>query len=474
MRFVVQPTADASRISVTVDVAPAAQRPTNNTTTNATPNELENPNRRTKAEPDAATPEREPPPCAWSVDCHLAAVRSGATVQLVAHQRACACRPTADFHFVDSTHRHYLFVWPHGTVECSLAAAPAPPVVHDAARDDAVVCCVRAPRSPVLQHAVGAVNTLSLRRWGIRPELFMPLYIDRATPLGPWLAETPYDYGWTVSKDLRDESPAARAAFVERLLRAGLFFLPADDSDAVWILPNPRGRFVIDLAAAPAWHVLPRRYRKLKERLRLSVNTCFAHALERTAVCKEHSWITSDVTDIMKQFIRSRSTDDAPERRGVGCAEEVEALCFELWCCETRSLVGAVFSYRFGRVCSDYTQGTFCKDNRSLGSLLTRIVGDLFRRCGVDLWYWGIEAPYMSEQYTTSLGGKVMKARSFFEQWYDLSKPSSAVSISDSATNRDTHISERPYRDIVSLVRSNEYLIKHLDFEPDMGSVCNV
>eukprot|EP00382_Lankesteria_abbotti_P004135 CAMPEP_0113846486 /NCGR_PEP_ID=MMETSP0372-20130328/1333_1 /TAXON_ID=340204 /ORGANISM="Lankesteria abbotti" /LENGTH=137 /DNA_ID=CAMNT_0000815633 /DNA_START=477 /DNA_END=890 /DNA_ORIENTATION=+ /assembly_acc=CAM_ASM_000359 len=86
---------------------------------------------------------------------------------------------------------------------------------------------------------------------------------------------------------------------------------------------------------------------------------------------------------------------------------------FELWCPLTGDLCAVVFSYCIGHVASDFSAVTLRRDKFSCGSLLTKAVGDIFQKCGLKLWYWGLEVDYMTLQYE----GSNIPSDKFYDLW---------------------------------------------------------
>lgn len=96
----------------------------------------------------------------------------------------------------------------------------------------------------------------------------------------------------------------------------------------------------------------------------------------------------------------------------------IRTYSFELWDTETKVLVAATFTYIIGTVACDFTCVTVEKDHRSCGTVLSRVVAETLKRCGVTLWYWGSELPYMKQFWRDHYGGVQIDSKKFYRRWW--------------------------------------------------------
>ena len=101
------------------------------------------------------------------------------------------------------------------------------------------------------------------------------------------------------------------------------------------------------------------------------------------------TWLNEKLIELLCELYGSTL---APDYDG-----PLEFLTFELWERSESSggtvdvekgPVAASFGYAInGRVFNDYTFMTLCRDRRSVGSILTRVVADILEQCDFLLWY---------------------------------------------------------------------------------------
>lgn len=79
-------------------------------------------------------------------------------------------------------------------------------------------------------------------------------------------------------------------------------------------------------------------------------------------------------------------------------------------------VVAATFGFACGNTFHDYTMATFVQDNRSCGSIVTKLSGYILQKAGVKLWYWGMQVEYMKE-YLGKYGAVEFSKNEFYEKW---------------------------------------------------------
>ena len=199
-----------------------------------------------------------------------------------------------------------------------------------------------------------------------------------------------------------------------------LFALPT--GRGMSYLPNPSQRFCLDLrdgtdakdGAACGGHINWFRSRKMRRHLsdfRVVVKTKdFRPELEH---CKEYhlaraggTWLTNALMDMICA---------AADAAGAG-AGGVQHYCFSLHDRATGTLLACTFGFASGRVFEDYTMCTLHRDSRSVGAVLSKLVGFLLQASRFDLWYWGYKVAYM-EDYRSHYGATELDRKSFYEIW---------------------------------------------------------
>ena len=107
----------------------------------------------------------------------------------------------------------------------------------------------------------------------------------------------------------------------------------------------------------------------------------------------------------MKKLKKKKNNNEMDVEMIITKEKKVKFLIFELWEKKTKELIAASFGYFVGSILHDYTFMTLKKDNRSVGSILTKTIADILSNCGYDIWYWGFKLDYM-EEYEGKYGGK--------------------------------------------------------------------
>eukprot|EP01062_Namystynia_karyoxenos_P024091 TRINITY_DN19355_c0_g1_i1.p1 TRINITY_DN19355_c0_g1~~TRINITY_DN19355_c0_g1_i1.p1 ORF type:complete len:470 (+),score=100.87 TRINITY_DN19355_c0_g1_i1:62-1411(+) len=241
------------------------------------------------------------------------------------------------------------------------------------------------------------------------PDLDPRDYVSRGHPIGAVARVSHNDYLWS-RPDLADDD-----AFLYDLFMEAVFYLP---SGCVAQLPNPRHRFCIDLAKEVNW-ARSRRVRKAVKcgRWRMRCATDRASVARGLRIAAEvHSelygvtWLTPSY---ISTIARQAADPHAPVRH----------LVVELWDTTTDALVAVICSFCRGRCFHDYTHATVQRDSERLGTLLTKVTGHLLRRCGYELWYWGLRDPGGSTEYMGDFvpyGGSDWPRAEFCPKWHSL------------------------------------------------------
>ncbi|KPI85975.1 hypothetical protein ABL78_4977 [Leptomonas seymouri] len=115
-------------------------------------------------------------------------------------------------------------------------------------------------------------------------------------------------------------------------------------------------------------------------------------------------------------FIRFMGSccDEMPAQETVGA----RLVCIELVNESSAEVVAGCCGMAIGSVYHDYTMYTLhrCKD--SLGTFLTKLIGEALQQCGYSLWYWGFRIAYMAD-YEKHFGAVNMPRSIFYRRWCD-------------------------------------------------------
>lgn len=109
----------------------------------------------------------------------------------------------------------------------------------------------------------------------------------------------------------------------------------------------------------------------------------------------------------------NNGSPSSPQQNG---AFGVRLVCVELVDEAAAEVVAGCCGMAIGSVYHDYTMYTLrqCKD--SLGSFLTKLLGEALQRCGYTLWYWGFRLGYMAD-YEKHFGAVNMPRAEFYHRW---------------------------------------------------------
>ncbi|KPA83326.1 hypothetical protein ABB37_02984 [Leptomonas pyrrhocoris] len=130
-------------------------------------------------------------------------------------------------------------------------------------------------------------------------------------------------------------------------------------------------------------------------------------AYEYHLVQHEASWLDPAFIRLMGSCCEA-----APSQDTFG----VRLVCVELVDEAAAEVVAGCCGMAIGSVYHDYTMYTVrrCKD--SLGTFLTKLLGEALQRCGYTLWYWGLRLGYMAE-YEKHFGAVAMSRNEFYARW---------------------------------------------------------
>ena len=253
---------------------------------------------------------------------------------------------------------------------------------------------------------------------GMQSELFVS---EAHMPFGSWIMEHRGNWLWSAK-----EAGCWSSGFFNELFRCGLFALPVDTDDSMMPIINPESRYCIDLRASTAatWEK-SKRVRRHKRDFKLSVNRSFEKSLRALQQYHEiggATWMNERLflaLVAMQGQVWNVTDDKKEEKKGT----LIDHCVFELWepvvqeangssgsssttstptvtasksistteniLLDGHRLVAVVAGFGLGRVWHDYSMCTLLKDRRSVGALLTKAVGQLLKKCGYDVYYWG-------------------------------------------------------------------------------------
>jgi hypothetical protein len=195
------------------------------------------------------------------------------------------------------------------------------------------------------------------------------------------------------------------ATLLRKALKEVLFVLPIRHG---YYLPNPRHRFCLDLRKDINWfrnrklrRLLPHFYVSVKRSCRAELQMARAYHLDMD----NGSWLSDELIDLLDSIAVTEGNDS-----------DMQLFCFSLVEKSTERVAACTFGFASGGVFEDYTMCTLIKDDRSLGSVLNKLVGLMLQQAGISLWYWGYEVKYMKE-YISHYGAGLMERREFYDVW---------------------------------------------------------
>lgn len=268
----------------------------------------------------------------------------------------------------------------------------------------------------VQTHSIGHGLEPSLARR--LPDDMWRIYIGREHELGEWLACAPQNFVWVFKADF---------ALLRQLWLNACFTLPSPTSP-ITQCPNPSSRYCLDLTKATHW-LGGKKVKRHKNDFTLTVNGDYRETFRRCGA--EHSdrgqgtWITPELIDALDKC-----------RREDG---ELKVFSIELWEKSTGELAAAIMALSVGDIFHDYTMATLKRDKRSVGAILSKVVGHLLVECGYTLWYWGFKNPYMAE-YDNHYGGFLMDSqKDFWPRWKAALRMSPACDLATRVPSGSAH-----------------------------------
>lgn len=189
------------------------------------------------------------------------------------------------------------------------------------------------------------------------------------------IVETPGEYLFFCS-ELTTE-------ILESLCEAMLFALPMEGQ---LILPNPSQTFCLDLRKDINWFKNSK-VRRFASQFKLVIKTNILENLEearRYHSTRGGTWLTPTLAAQLNHLSMKKR-------------QRVQFYCFCLVELATGNTAACSFGFASGAVFQDYTMYTTCRDKRSCGSILNKVVGHVLQQAGFKLWYWGYELDYMQE-----------------------------------------------------------------------------
>jgi len=191
-----------------------------------------------------------------------------------------------------------------------------------------------------------------------------------------------------------------------------LFFLPGCHHDqSIAVLPNGLHRVCIDLRNPINWFKNKKKSKKMRE-FKLFIKKNFKEELlEAASIHHEEKGMTWLSPDLIDQLC-SISSQQQPHRK-------IELFCFQLVEKTSGKTAACTFGFGCGRAFHDYTMCTFQRDDRSCGTLLSKIVGRILQTMGYKLWYWGNLVEYM-KQYAVHYGLCEIPRPEFYRIWNSL------------------------------------------------------
>jgi Leu/Phe-tRNA-protein transferase len=198
---------------------------------------------------------------------------------------------------------------------------------------------------------------------------------------------------------------------LSQLYYDALFTLPMENKSLVF-LPNGRRRYVLDFRRSINWRGGKKTRKILRDPnfsgLRVAVNRNFEESLRAAMQYHEE---THDGTWITEELIRALI-----QLRNLGSVHGVQLLAVELMDEKSGAVLAGCLGFGLGEMYHDFTMYTLTRDQRSLGTFLTKVLGAALQESGYVLWYWGNRVPYMS-MFESRYGACEMDRRDFYSLW---------------------------------------------------------
>jgi Leu/Phe-tRNA-protein transferase len=218
------------------------------------------------------------------------------------------------------------------------------------------------------------------------------LYVGNEHSPDEWMMRCTGDWMWTVCGDY---------VFITKLFECALFALPS--TPPVIDLPNPLQRYCIDLKVGTRWDK-NKKMRKALGRLKMTINRQYKQSLEALVAYHQQKHGGTWMNAWLLQLLTKMSED---------MRSPVQQMVFEMW--EGEELVALTAGFGTGSAFHDYSMATLKRDQRGLGKILTKVVGQMLCTCGYDIWYWGYKSDYM--EYFDQYGGRHFDRQEFWNRW---------------------------------------------------------
>ncbi|CAM40403.1 conserved hypothetical protein [Leishmania braziliensis MHOM/BR/75/M2904] len=150
------------------------------------------------------------------------------------------------------------------------------------------------------------------------------------------------------------------------------------------------------------------------------VMECLQRAYSYHGHNKRSTWLNDVFISLMGQC-STRSMASSTDAAASQAAESdkphsVRLLCIELVEKATGEVMAGCCGIAVGRAYHDYTMYTLRRSKESLGTFLTKLIGEALQQCGYTLWYWGFCVEYM-QQYERHFGAVEMPRDVFYRRW---------------------------------------------------------
>lgn len=136
-------------------------------------------------------------------------------------------------------------------------------------------------------------------------------------------------------------------------------------------------------------------------------------AYDYHVVRHESSWLDPTFIRLMGSCCGSGSTSLSSHSHFHG---DTRLVCVELVDEAAKEVVAGCCGMAMGRAYHDYTMFTLRQSKDSLGTFLTKLLGEALQACGYTIWYWGFRVDYMAD-YERHFGAVNMPRREFYDRW---------------------------------------------------------
>lgn len=211
-----------------------------------------------------------------------------------------------------------------------------------------------------------------------------------------------------------------------KILTEMLFALPIQQN-RFYFLPNPSQRFCLDLRKQNIQWFRNRSMKQALPDFTLVISHDLKEALTMTMdyhnKVHESTWLTDRFIDQLHNLSMKLSTNST---------SSLQLYCFKLIEKSTGKIAAMTFGFASGGFYEDYTMCTLIRDERSCGSILSKLVGCILQQIGIVIWYWGYEVNYMTDFVNHYGGGNIDRSefyRVFNESRHIRLKPFSEVTF---------------------------------------------